>query len=63
MGFADVITLPYKIAGAPLKLALNLCTGKTEMSDLNPCGGKDTTTSSSSDGGKNNGIFSNPLGG
>jgi hypothetical protein len=61
VNFSDIITAPYKIAGAAPKLALNLCTGKTHMSDLNPCSRNDTSTTSSDHSG--GGLMSNPLGG
>ena len=43
VNFGDIMTAPYKILGAAPKLMLNLCTGKTHMSDLNPCSRNDSS--------------------
>jgi hypothetical protein len=67
VSFTNIITAPYKLAGAAPTLLLNLCTGKTDINDLNPCHKNDSTTSTNSDGKEekmsNPQKMSNPLGG
>lgn len=58
VNFVNILTSPYKIVGAAPKALLNCCTGKIDMSNLNPCSRDD-----SSSGSSNGGVFSNPLGG
>lgn len=54
VNFTDVIASPFKLATAGPTLLLNLCTGKTDMSDLNPCSKNSSTTNT-------NQQFSSPL--
>ena len=62
VNFADIVTLPYKLASAGPRMVINLATGKTDCGDLLPCGNKNNTSSSSSST-ENEGLMSNPLGG
>lgn len=66
VNFTDIVTAPYKLAGAAPKLVLNVCTGKTDCADLIPCGNKNNSNSSdhgTEDTGNSGGLMSNPFGG
>jgi len=61
VNFSNIIFAPYKLAGAAPKAVFNCCTGKTDLSDLNPCHRDDSNTTTSSSSQQE--ASGNPLGG
>ena len=63
LNLTDIITAPFKLATFAPRLLLNLCNGKTELSDLIPCGHKSSNSSSGGTEDVNENKMFNPIGG